>query len=202
MTVIKVCGVTDIASGRAAAIAGADLLGFHFCPSKRRITPELAESVIAALPRRPRLVGVFIDENEAMVGEVTRRLGLDYVQLHGSESPGFVAPCPIIKSLKVRDGSLPDAAGWGDPILLDSWSATAQGGTGRRWEWESARGLISQRRVLVAGGLNAANVGTLVREHRPYGVDVSSGVEVSSGIKDAHLLASFVQAVKRADAES
>ncbi len=173
---IKICGICDYGAAATAAAAGADLIGFHFCDSSRRVTPEEAKAIVDDLDVRPRVVGVFIDEDPAEVRRIAAFVGLDLVQLHGSEAPGFDAGVPAIKVLKVRDGIVPDASGWDDPIMLDSWSHDQRGGTGRTWAWDAARELIRRRRVFVAGGLEPGNVGTVVSEFRPYGVDVSSGV--------------------------
>lgn len=200
MTQVKVCGICDADAARAAAEAGADLIGFHFCSSRRRISPEQARTIAWGLgDLRPRLVGVFIDQPEAEVEEVAAMVGLDFVQLHGSEPPGFRSSLPVIKALKVRDGRLPETGAWPDPILLDSWSPDQRGGTGRAWDWESARGLLRDRQVFFAGGLGPANVGDVVRRYHPYGVDVSSGVERAIRVKDSALVATFVQAVREAD---
>ena len=203
MTEVKICGLCDPQAVRAAADAGADLLGFHFCSSLRRVTPEAAREMADALDRpvRPRLVGVFIDQPEAEVAQIAEFVGLDAVQLHGSEPPGFRAPRPIIKALKVRDGAVPGAEGWPDPVLLDSWSPDQRGGTGRAWDWEAARALLARRRVIFAGGLHPGNVGEVVRAFRPHGVDVSSGVESAVRVKDHDRVRSFVQAVREVDAE-
>jgi phosphoribosylanthranilate isomerase len=179
--------------------AGADLLGFHFCSSPRRVTAEEARAIVDSLERRPEIVGVFIDQSPAEVAAIAERVGLDRVQLHGSERPGYAAPRPPIKVLKVRDGVIPDAEGWPDPVLLDSWSSDQRGGTGRAWDWERARPLLASRHVIVAGGLNPENVWSLVERYRPYGVDVSSGVESRPRIKDPELLRAFVNAVRQAD---
>ncbi|MDQ6772718.1 MAG: phosphoribosylanthranilate isomerase [Candidatus Dormibacteraeota bacterium] len=203
MTLVKVCGVCDSAAAETAAAAGADLIGFHFCSSRRRVSPEAARSfaeAARATGRDPQLVGVFIDQSEAEVAEIATQVGLDMVQLHGSEAPGFRAPVPVLKALKVRDGRLPDTSGWAGPVLLDAWSADQRGGTGRAWDWELARDLVRRHRVFVAGGLDPENVGDLVRDLRPYGVDVSSGVEAAVRVKDPERVRAFVQAVREADA--
>ena len=201
MTLVKVCGICDADSAAAAVEAGADLLGFHFCPSPRRVTPEAARAIVESLGgHRPEIVGVFIDASPETAAEIADRVGLDRVQLHGSEPPGYRAPRPPIKALKVRDGVLPDAEGWPDPVLLDSWSADQRGGTGQAWDWDLARPLLAARQVIVAGGLNPGNVRSLVERYRPYGVDVSSGVEGRPRVKDPDLMRAFVAAVREADA--
>jgi len=204
VTEVKICGICDADAARVAADAGADLIGFHFCSSLRRVTPEEARAIVGTLDhlaRRPRLVGVFIDQTEAEVGEVAEFVGLDAVQLHGSEAPGFRSTRPIIKALKVQDGRVPDPEPWPDPVLLDSWSADQRGGTGRTWDWAAARELLARRRVILAGGLNPGNVGEVVRACRPFGVDVSSGVEAGIRVKDPDRVRGFVQAVRDADVD-
>jgi phosphoribosylanthranilate isomerase len=196
MTRVKICGICEPAGALAAVEAGADLLGFHFCSSRRRIEPEAVLAILAVLPRRPELVGVFIDQDAEEVRQVADYCGLDWVQLHGSEPPDFAAPRPVMKALKVRDGEVPDASAWPDPILLDSWSPDQRGGTGRTWDWERARPLLAGRHVFLAGGLHAGNVGRVVAGFRPYGVDVSSGVESAPRIKDPDKVRAFVKMVE------
>jgi phosphoribosylanthranilate isomerase len=196
MTRVKICGICEPAGALAAAEAGADLLGFHFCSSRRRIEPEAVLAILAVLPRRPELVGVFIDQDAEEVRQVADYCGLDWVQLHGSESPDFAAPRPVMKALKVHDGEVPDASAWPDPILLDSWSPDQRGGTGRMWDWELARPLLAGRRVFLAGGLHPGNVGRVVAAFGPYGVDVSSGVESAPRIKDPDKVRAFVKMVE------
>ena len=197
---VKICGICDPRDAAGAAAAGADMLGFHFCPSKRLVTPEVAREVVDGLDVRPRIVGVFIDQDPIEVRQIAEFVGLDVLQLHGSEAPGYEAGRPVMKVLKVRDGHVPDASAWPDPIMLDSWSDDQRGGTGRTWAWEAARDLISRRSVFVAGGLEPSNVGTVVSRFKPYGVDVSSGVESAVRVKDADKVRAFIQAVRSAEA--
>jgi phosphoribosylanthranilate isomerase len=193
---VKICGICDVSSARAAAEAGADLIGFHFCDSARRISPEAAVSIIQSLDVRPQIVGVFIDEDPAVARQVADFVGLDLLQLHGSEAPGFDAGRPVMKVLKVRDDQVPDAAAWPDPIMLDSWSHDQRGGTGRTWTWDLARELVRTRKVFIAGGLEPGNVGNLVSAYRPYGVDVSSGVESAARVKDPEKVRAFIRAAR------
>jgi phosphoribosylanthranilate isomerase len=199
MVRVKICGICDLDAAQAAVEAGADLLGFHFCSSDRRVTPEEAKVIVDALAVRPKIVGVFIDQDAAEVREIADFVGLDMLQLHGSEEPGFDAGRPVIKVLKIREGHVPDAAAWPDPIMLDSWSIDQRGGTGRTWDWELARELLGTRKVFLAGGLEPGNVGNVVSEFKPYGVDVSSGVEASVRVKDHNKVRAFVHAVRLAE---
>jgi phosphoribosylanthranilate isomerase len=197
---VKVCGLCDADGAKAAVEAGADLLGFHFCSSNRRVTPEEARAIVDGLSFRPTIVGVFIDEDPAAVRQIADFVGLDLLQLHGSEAPGFDAGRPVMKVLKVKDGVIPDAGGWPDPIMLDSWSVDQRGGTGQTWDWERARELLATRRVFIAGGLEPGNVSKVVSAFKPYGVDVSSGVESAVRVKDPDKVRAFVNAVRMAEA--
>jgi phosphoribosylanthranilate isomerase len=197
---VKICGICDAAGAAAAIEAGADLIGFHFCSSQRRVTPEEARAIVDGLTVRPAIVGVFIDQDAEEVRQIAELVGLDLIQLHGSEPPGFDAGRPVMKVLKVRDGEIPDAAAWPDPVMLDSWSADQRGGTGQVWDWELARPLLAARKVFVAGGLEPGNVGKVVSGFKPYGVDVSSGVEASVRVKDPDKVRAFVHAVRLAEA--
>jgi len=196
---VKICGICDLDGAQAAAESGADLIGFHFCHSDRRVTPEDAKSIVDSLSVRPSIVGVFIDQDPDEVRQIAEFVDLDLVQLHGSEAPGFDAGKPVIKVLKVRDGQVPHVDEWPDPIMLDSWSADQRGGTGKTWDWELARELAARRRVFIAGGLEPGNVGKVVTALKPYGVDVSSGVEARVRVKDPEKVRAFVHAVRLAE---
>ncbi len=199
MIQVKICGICDRDGAQAAVEAGADLLGFHFCSSDRRVTPEEAKAIVDALSVRPSIVGVFIDQEPSEVREIADFVGLDMLQLHGSEQPGFDAGRPVMKVLKVHDDQVPDASAWPDPIMLDSWSIDQRGGTGRTWDWDLARDLLATRKVFIAGGLEPGNVGKVVSHFKPYGVDVSSGVESSVRVKDPDKVRAFVHAVRLTD---
>jgi len=199
---IKICGICDLEGARTAAEAGADMIGFHFCDSDRRISPEEARAILDEMPVRPKVVGVFIDQEAGEVRRIGDLLDLDFVQLHGSEPPAFMAGRPVIKVLKVKDGVIAGADDWPDPIMLDSWSADQRGGTGRTWDWELARALLETRSVFIAGGLEPGNVGKVVSQFKPYGVDVSSGVEARVRVKDPEKVRAFIRAVRVAEARA
>ena len=197
---VKICGICDLEGAQMAVEAGADLIGFHFCDSARRVTPEEAREILEGLSVRPKVVGVFIDQAPEEVRRIGDYLALDLLQLHGSEAPGFDAGRPLMKVLKIRAGEVPAADAWPDPIMLDSWSEDQRGGTGRTWDWELARPLLETRKVFIAGGLEPGNVGKVVSGFKPYGVDVSSGVEARLRVKDPARVRAFVHAVRLAEA--
>jgi phosphoribosylanthranilate isomerase len=199
---IKICGICDAEGAELAADAGADMLGFHFCSSPRRVSPEQAKSIVDGLDVRPALVGVFIDQPPDEVRDIADFVGLRMLQLHGSEPRGFDAGRPVIKVLKVKNGRIAGADAWPDPIVVDSWSADQRGGTGRAWDWELARPLLATRQVFIAGGLQPGNVGNVVSGFKPYGVDVSSGVESTVRVKDPELVRAFIRAVRLAEMET
>ena len=196
---VKICGICDADAAAAAIESGADLIGFHFCNSDRRVSPEEAKAIVDGLSLRPTIVGVFIDQDADEVRQIADFVGLDLLQLHGSEPPGFDAGRPVMKVLKVRDDVVPDAAAWPDPIMLDSWSIDQRGGTGQTWDWDRARDLLATRKVFIAGGLQPGNVGKVVSNFKPHGVDVSSGVESSVRVKDPDKVRAFVHAVRIAE---
>ena len=199
---IKICGVCDLASAKESVEAGADLIGFHFCDSPRRVTPEEAKRILDDLDVHPKIVGVFIDQPEDDVRQIADFVDLDVLQLHGSEVPGFDAGRKVMKVLKVRNGVVPRAQeveAWPDPIMLDSWSTDQRGGTGRTWDWDLARRLFAERQVFIAGGLEPGNVGKVVSVFKPYGVDVSSGVEARVRVKDPEKVRAFIRAVRIAE---
>jgi phosphoribosylanthranilate isomerase len=199
MIQVKICGICDPEAAHAAVEAGADLIGFHFCSSDRRVTPEEAKAIVDGLSLRPTIVGVFIDQDPAEVRKIANFVGLDLIQLHGSETPGFDVGRPLMKVLKVKEDQVPDADAWPDPIMLDSWSHDQRGGTGMAWDWDRARELLATRKVFIAGGLEPGNVGKVVSEFKPYGVDVSSGVESAVRVKDPDKVRAFVHAVRLAE---
>lgn len=201
MVRVKICGIMDLESALVAAAAGADALGFVFAPSPRRITPDHARNICRVLPPFITRVGVFVDAPADEVLTVVEYCGLDVVQLHGSESPDYCRALGrrMIKAFRMGKGVLPtELADFPvDAILLDTHVAGQMGGTGRPFDWQLAAGLKLPRPLLLAGGLTPENVGRAVAMVRPYGVDVSSGVETGKpGQKDAEKIRRFIAAVK------
>lgn len=206
---VKICGVTNVADAIACAAAGADMLGLNFSPRSLRCLEagtarEIVQAVRSRFPK-PKLVGVFLDQEASAVEKLAGELGLDAVQLHGDESADYVrgldAPF-VIKALRVT-GVRPDAAAYECAgILLDSWSAQAPGGTGETFPWAiAAKVRPTVNRLILAGGLTSANVAEAIREVRPFAVDVCSGVESAPGRKDEGKVRAFLQAVKELNDE-
>jgi phosphoribosylanthranilate isomerase len=204
MTLVKICGVTNLEDALAAVEAGADLLGFNFYRrSPRYVSPGEARLIVGRLPESVNGVGVFVNEpgpNE--VERIAREAGLGAVQLHGDETPEFcrgLRGLKTIKALRVRRGF--DAAACAlyttDALLLDAYTTDAFGGTGHTFDWTLAReARATVERLYLAGGLTPDNVAGAVRAVRPYAVDVCSGVETSPGRKSFQLMRRFVERVR------
>jgi phosphoribosylanthranilate isomerase len=201
---VKICGITRTQDALAAVEAGADALGFMFYEaSPRYLTPAQATPIIRALPPFIAKVGVFVDPSEEMVRRAIEQCGLDTLQFHGQETPEFCRRFAqkVIKAFRVRDtDSLSATRDYqSETWLLDSYVADQPGGTGRTFNWSLAAAAVqSGGRVLLAGGLTPENVGEAVRQVRPFGVDVSSGVESAPGLKDPGRLRAFVEAARKA----
>ena len=202
---IKICGLTRADDARWAVEAGATAIGMVFWPkSPRAVTLAQAEAVVSAVAADVLTVGVFVDATRDEIEYVMRRVPLTAAQLHGHESAGFVDALPwtVIKAVPVpAEGPLPDLAPWaGVRVLLDVHDPERRGGTGRQVDWERAAALAATRPVILAGGLTPDNVAQAVRQVRPAGLDVSSGVERSAGVKDQARMRAFVEAVRSVEA--
>jgi phosphoribosylanthranilate isomerase len=205
---VKICGITNWADARSAIEAGADFLGFNFYSrSPRYIAPEKARRIVSRLPKRVFAVGVFVNETEEKMLAIAHRVGLDYLQLHGDESPVIVSrlrsSVPVIKAIRVKK---PFSAGTltrfkdATAFLLDGFDPGRPGGTGKTFDWDIARRVRNYGRIFLAGGLTPANVGDAIRAAMPYAVDVCSGVEAKPGKKDAAQMRALLGAVgARAD---
>lgn len=209
---VKICGITRPEDGVAAATCGADAIGLVFSDSPRRVTIRQAQSIVNALPPYVTAVGVFVNARLATVQRVASDVGLSEVQLHGDESSAFIerlSGLRVTKALRVRDrsfigqiGALRDSGVSG--LVLDAFSREQRGGSGKRFDWDLVVGarragaLDDAPPLILAGGLTHQNVRQAIRRIRPWGVDVSSGVEESAGIKSPELISRFVAAVRAA----
>jgi len=204
---VKICGINDAAAMRAAAAAGADLIGFvFFPPSPRAVTPEQAASIAAPGPAK---AGLFVDPEDALIEAVLAALPLDVIQLHGEETPARCAAIrarfglPVMKALGIATAEdltqLADYAPAVDRFLLDAKAppgAPLPGGNAAPFDWTLMAGRAIPRPWLLAGGLTPRNVADAIRVSAAPGVDVSSGVERARGVKDAGLIAAFVDAAR------
>jgi len=201
MVLVKVCGITNYEDAVAAVACGVDMLGFVFAESKRRVTPTEAAGIIKALEGCVMTVGVFVDEPVERVNEIARLCGLDYVQLHGSENHQYVSGLmvPFVKAFRAKDeGVIEEIKSFGaEMFILDSYDSHKAGGTGKRIDLRIAEKAAGLGKLILAGGLTPMNVAELVKRVRPYGVDVSSGVEVAPGKKDLQKIRKFVEEVRR-----
>ena len=200
---VKICGITSATDAVAAAEAGADALGFMFFEgSKRRITPAAAAEIIRDLPAFISKIGVFVNATQEEVLRTIELTGIDGLQFHGDESAEFCARFAtpkVIKAFRIRDrASLQHCREYGDQAwLLDSHVEGVLGGTGVKFDWEVAVEAVKLHpRVILAGGLKPETVADAVRQVRPYGVDVSSGVESAPGKKDHARVRAFIKAAR------
>ena len=203
MVRVKICGITSREDALHAAASGADALGFVFYDkSPRAVTPAQVRTIIAGLPPLVTCVGLFVNEAPEQVRAIAEQCGLDVIQLHGDEDPVacHYPPHRVVKALRVRDAqSLADHGAYQvSALLLDAWVPESYGGTGHLGNWELAETVARQRPVILAGGLTPENVAAAVRQVRPYGVDVSSGVESEPGKKDPEKVARFIRMAKEA----
>ncbi len=202
---VKVCGITEERDALECAYLGVEAVGFNFWPrSPRYIEPDAARRIVERLPVLMAKVGVFVDEPPIRVLEIARQVGLTAAQLHGAEPPNVcaaLAPLPWYKAIRVGPRFDPAAldAYPCTTFLLDGYDPTRPGGSGVAFDWRIARPLGLRGRILIAGGLDPANVAVAIEQARPYGVDVCSGVEFVAGKKDLDRLERFVEAVRRAE---
>jgi phosphoribosylanthranilate isomerase len=202
---VKICGITNVEDALAAVEAGASAVGFIFYePSPRFLSPKDAAAIVHALPALVAKVGVFVNAPEDRVRRILDECALDTLQFHGEEPPEFCRRFPVkrIKAFRVRDpDSLAATRAYStETWLLDSFVVGQPGGTGSRFNWEIAAAAVrSGGRVLLAGGLTPENVAAAARAVRPYGFDVSSGVESAPGKKDAAKVRAFIRAVREAE---
>lgn len=197
---VKICGITRPQDAELAAGLGASALGFVFWPnSPRCVSVGTAKGIAANVPANVSKVGVFVDQPADEVARIMDEVGLDVAQLHGHESPEYCRELKrmIFKSVGMSDNGSThiDDFDANVVLLVDAHDPKRFGGTGKTVNWDAAREIAATRRTILAGGLNAANIKLAVRSVRPYGVDVSSGVESSPGVKDPNRLRTFFEAL-------
>lgn len=200
MTKVKICGLKENVHVHCAVNAGSDFVGFVFAPSKRQISIEKARELAKLVPNHVKKVGVFVNPTIEEVREAFESVPLDYVQYHGNEDPNFINQLgyPSIKAFSIRDmDDVEKASKFNvDYYLFDAPGTDYAGGSGNTFDWSLLDQLsIPREKVILAGGLNAANVNQAIATVQPFAVDVSSGVE-QHGKKSCELIQSFIQAVK------
>lgn len=213
MVRVKICGLMETEHALAAAGAGADFLGLVFAPSRRMVTPEKALEIVEAvhcLNYRPAIVGVFANAPVAEVNRIADMCRLDWVQLSGDESWRYCSEItyPIIKVIHISSDTdiktvlIEIEEGYRlKPereliYMLDTRDAGSNGGTGKTFDWRLARQISTRHNIIIAGGLDAFNVGRLLKEVAPWGVDVSSGVE-ADGKKDVLKIRTFIETARQ-----
>jgi phosphoribosylanthranilate isomerase len=208
MVQIKICGITNLEDALAAAEAGADALGFVFHPaSPRCVTPAQAQAIIGSLPASVCTAGVFVNLPAAEVLQIAEMCGLDFIQLHGSESREYCRALPrerLIKALSFRSEE-EFAAAADYPVrafLVDAHDPVRFGGTGKTCDWNLARKAADRYPLILAGGLRAKNIAAALETVRPLAVDISSGVEVAPGKKDQKKIRALIAAVRTYDASA
>jgi phosphoribosylanthranilate isomerase len=206
-TRVKVCGITNFDDAAAAIELGADAIGFIFVEdTPRYIDPDEAAEILHALPPFVSAVGVVRDMDIDTFCEIEQRCPCHLMQLHGKENEKTVIACGpnVIKAFRYEEATIrSQLERWAridevDAILIDG----SEGGTGEAFDWHALGEQIGEdyeKLLIVAGGLHAGNVGRAIEALRPYGVDVSTGVEVEPGVKDYDKLAAFMDAVREAD---
>lgn len=219
MTWVKICGITNLEDARVAVDAGADALGFVlYEQSPRMVSSTAVRDIVDRLPASIDKVGVFVDTPAEEMMDIVRRAGLSSIQIHGHEPvkveniekiKGSMAELKVIyvySGTELVDGGFlmsEQAKTLLYALMFDSGTSAQPGGTGKRFDWENARGMVQAVSlavpVIVAGGLNTANVKEAIRLFQPYGVDVATGVEAKPGRKDPEKVRAFIQAVREAD---
>ena len=199
---MKICGITNLDDAAHAVAEGATALGFVLWPrSPRYVARDAVARIVAQLPATVTTVGVFVNESSDEIARTMERTNLTAVQLHGDEQGEYANELawPILRSVTLA--TVPGVvAGWSEDtiLLLDAADLERRGGTGQQVDWERAATLARKRRVVLAGGLTPVNVADAIAIVRPYGVDVSSGVEDAPGVKNPEKVAQFLSAARNA----
>ncbi|MEN1968504.1 phosphoribosylanthranilate isomerase [Lentibacillus sp. N15] len=199
---VKICGITTKKAADAAVQAGTDFIGFVFAPSKRQITPANAQTIAATIPASVKKVGVFVNESLENVKKIAKQVGLDFIQLHGDETPEYAKQLdyPVIKAFSVKPDNLEAITSYPcEYYLLDSPKGPNRGGNGTTFDWGLLTKInLNHDKIILAGGLKPENIQEAIDTARPAGVDVSSGVE-TNGKKDTEKINQFIANAKRKD---
>ena len=200
--ILKVCGITRADDAAQAVEAGATALGFVFWDgSPRRVSPDVAAAILASVPASVVTVGVFVNESVDVVRRIVADTGIGAVQLHGDEDLAYAdhVGCRVLRSMTLASAGETCAA-WPERVtlLLDAADPVRRGGTGTPVDWGRAAEVARRRRIVLAGGLTPGNVAEAVARVRPYGVDVSSGVERAPGVKDPIKVTQFLARAREA----
>ncbi|HEX8638265.1 MAG TPA: phosphoribosylanthranilate isomerase [Pyrinomonadaceae bacterium] len=209
MTKVKICGITNLEDALLSAKFGADALGFNFYPkSARYVAPKTAREIIEQIPANVLKVGVFVNEDLEKIIEIARVAKLDALQLHGEETPEFAAELKaktnleIIKAFRVSPEFVPEDVTRYEvnAVLLDAYSPKEHGGTGETFDWKIAKKVQEIfPKMYLAGGLSADNIGSAIRQKKPYAVDACSKLEVEKGKKDKIKIVNFIRRAKNTD---
>ena len=201
---VKICGITTEADALLAVGLGADAVGFVFAPSPRQVAPQAVRRIIERVPPEIVTVGVFRNESPTRVVEIVNGIGLKAAQLHGNETPADTAwvaerVAMTIKAFPAGHRNIARIDDYGaEAVLVDAESP----GSGEVFDWRLAEGVVDPARLIVSGGLGPDNVGDAIAHLRPFGVDVSSGVESEPGRKDPRKIRAFVRAARAAAGEA
>ena len=199
---LKICGITRLSDALHAVEHGAGALGFVFWPqSPRYISPERAAEIIAALPPGVDAVGVFVNEPVDSIRAVVAQTGISTIQLHGDEAPAYADALgwPVLRAITVEQAEQASAAWPPETLfLMDAADPVRRGGTGSTIDWQQAASAARGRRIVLAGGLTPDNVADAIGTVRPFGVDVSSGVEDAPGVKNPDKVARFLKSARSA----
>lgn len=201
MTKVKICGIKTLSDAKFAVDYGADAIGFVFAESIRKVSKEKARAIVQKLPPFVTTVGLFVNDTAENIEAICRFCGLDAIQLHGNERPALLKKLKdfkTIKAFRIRNEKdiIPIKKYRPDAILLDGYSEKNMGGTGTSFDWKIVKYIRISIPIIIAGGLTPLNVSRAIKIVKPYGVDVSSGVESSPGKKDRKLIKDFIDAVK------
>ena len=201
MVKVKICGITNLEDALYSAECGADALGFIFYPkSPRFIEKTKAKEIISKLPPFITTVGVFVNESIENIVNTIHECNINIVQLHGDETPDYCSKLPVktIKAIRVKnEDSLKQIAEYKiSTLLLDAYSEDSFGGAGKIFDWDLAIKAKGYGRIILSGGLTLDNVREAIEKVKPYGVDVSSGVEEREGKKDKIKVREFIKRVR------